>query len=49
MPREVLHPPRRWHNHLDPGIEKRGWSKCEEERMFELHKVHGNKWTVIAE
>jgi hypothetical protein len=49
VPVEVRQAIRRWHNHLDPGIEKRGWSKGEEERLFELHKRHGNKWTVIAE
>jgi myb proto-oncogene protein len=38
----------RWHNHLNPGIEKKGWSKLEEELMFSLHKLHGNKWTIIA-
>jgi hypothetical protein len=38
----------RWHNHLNPGIEKKGWSNYEEEKMFQLHKKYGNKWTVIA-
>jgi hypothetical protein len=49
MPLKVVNHRDRWHNHLDPCIEKKGWSKTEEERMFELHKQHGNKWTVIAE
>jgi len=39
----------RWHNHLNPEIEKKAWSRKEEEKLFELHRIHGNKWTVIAE
>jgi transcriptional activator Myb len=46
---KVIDQLRRWHNHLDPGIEKKGWSGAEEEKLFLLHKLHGNKWTVIAE
>lgn len=39
----------RWHNHLVPGISKKGWSKAEEERLLTLHKQLGNRWTLIAE
>ena len=38
----------RWHNHLDPLIGKKGWTVQEEQIMFEEHKKHGNKWTLIA-
>lgn len=49
MQRKVTVAVLRWHNHLNPAIEKKGWTAQEEERLFELHKQHGNKWTVIAE
>jgi len=38
----------RWHNHLDPAINKRPWSEGEEQVIFEAHKKHGNKWAEIA-
>lgn len=38
----------RWHNHLNPSINKRGWTEDEEYIMFEKHKIHGNKWTLIS-
>ena len=38
----------RWHNHLDPAINKRPWSEGEEQIIFEAHKKHGNKWAEIA-
>ena len=28
----------RWHNHLDPEINKKPWSEKEEEIIFEAHK-----------
>jgi hypothetical protein len=40
---------RRWHNHLNPDIDRKSWTKKEEESLFELHKIHGNKWTVITD
>lgn len=39
----------RWYNHLDPEISKKAWTKPEEEKLLSLHKIYGNKWTVIAE
>ena len=39
----------RWHNHLDPSINKGAWSKSEEELLFSLHQQHGNHWATIAE
>lgn len=38
----------RWHNHLDPSINKKPWTAEEELTMFEAHKKHANKWADIA-
>ncbi|CAA3016095.1 Transcription factor MYB44 [Olea europaea subsp. europaea] len=38
----------RWHNQLDPMINKRAFSKEEEERLLAVHRVIGNKWALIA-
>lgn len=38
----------RWHNHLDPQINKQPWSEAEEKIIFESHKKFGNKWAEIA-
>jgi hypothetical protein len=38
----------RWHNHLDPDIKKDPISNDEERRIFEAHKLFGNKWAEIA-
>ena len=38
----------RWHNHLDPNINKQAWTDKEEKMMFESHQKFGNKWTEIA-
>ena len=38
----------RWHNHLDPNINKEQWTVEEEEVMSEAHKELGNKWSEIA-
>ena len=39
----------RWHNHLNPDINKDDWSPEEEMRVFELQKQLGNKWSEIAD
>ena len=39
----------RWHNHLNPALVKREWTVVEEQRIFEQHKLHGNRWATIAE
>jgi hypothetical protein len=40
----------RWYNHIDPKINKnQKWSKEEEDKLFELHSLYGNKWALIAE
>lgn len=38
----------RWNNNLSPEINKESWTAEEEKILFDLHKVYGNKWSVIA-
>ena len=38
----------RWHNHLDPNINKDPINREEEKKIFDLHKQLGNKWADIA-
>jgi hypothetical protein len=38
----------RWNNNLSPNITKDNWTAQEEKILFDMHKVHGNKWSVIA-
>ncbi|OMJ82142.1 hypothetical protein SteCoe_17216 [Stentor coeruleus] len=38
----------RWHNHLNPGINKNGWSLEEEIVLFSIHAKLGNKWAEIS-
>ena len=38
----------RWHNHLDPTINKNAWSAEEEAIMYECHRELGNRWSEIA-
>ncbi|CAH8391317.1 unnamed protein product [Eruca vesicaria subsp. sativa] len=38
----------RWHNHLNPGINKEAWTPEEELALMNAHRVHGNKWAEIA-
>ncbi|KAJ3671625.1 hypothetical protein LUZ60_007704 [Juncus effusus] len=38
----------RWFNQLDPRINKRPFTEEEEERLFAAHRIHGNKWALIA-
>ena len=38
----------RWHNHLDPSINKDNWTEEEEHIMTQAHKELGNKWAEIA-
>lgn len=38
----------RWHNHLDPKINKNVWSSEEEAIIFDAHKKYGCKWKEIA-
>lgn len=38
----------RWHNHLDPQINKKPWTVEEECVVADAHRLHGNKWAEIA-
>jgi len=38
----------RWHNHLDPEIQKNYWSEKEEKIIFEYQIRCGNRWSDIA-
>lgn len=38
----------RWKNHLDPRIQKVGWSEEEDQLLIKLHQLYGNSWTRIA-
>jgi hypothetical protein len=38
----------RWLNQLDPAVLKKPWTPEEDNRVFELYRRHGPKWTVIA-
>lgn len=38
----------RWHNQLDPTINKTPWTDAEECTLMSAHAIHGNKWAEIA-
>lgn len=38
----------RWHNHLDPGVNKDSWTEDEDIILFKAHKTWGNKWAMIS-
>jgi hypothetical protein len=38
----------RWHNHLNPDINKDAWSAEEDALLIEAHTRHGNRWAEIA-
>ena len=39
---------RRWHNHLDPAINKSDWSLEEDLLLIKAHDTMGNRWAEIA-
>ncbi|EPR79199.1 myb-like DNA-binding domain containing protein [Spraguea lophii 42_110] len=38
----------RWHNHLNPGINKQPFSLEENIMIYKLHDIFGNKWSEIS-
>ncbi len=38
----------RWHNHLNPNINKRKWYYEEDKKLLELVRMNGNKWSKIS-
>ena len=38
----------RWHNHLNPEINKYAWTEEEEWYLFLLFRLYGSKWSVLA-
>jgi len=38
----------RWHNHLNPCIDKSAWTEEEDHKILILHKQMGNRWAEIA-
>ena len=38
----------RWHNHLNPDINKSAWTDEEDRLIFQLQQQHGNRWAEIA-
>ena len=38
----------RWHNHLDPAINKSEWSEEEDGELIAAHRSLGNRWAEIA-
>ncbi|CAA7025466.1 unnamed protein product [Microthlaspi erraticum] len=37
----------RWHNHLNPGINKNAWTQEEEITLIRAHQIYGNKWAEL--
>ncbi|KAF8388975.1 hypothetical protein HHK36_025659 [Tetracentron sinense] len=38
----------RWHNHLNPAINKEAWTQEEELALIHAHQVYGNKWAELT-
>jgi len=38
----------RWHNHLNPDINKESWSALEDALLIDAHSKYGNRWAEIA-
>mmetsp|Transcript_20894 Transcript_20894/g.26437 ORF Transcript_20894/g.26437 Transcript_20894/m.26437 type:complete len:339 (+) Transcript_20894:325-1341(+) len=38
----------RWHNHLDPTINREPWTEEEDDLLIEKHEELGNKWAEIS-
>ncbi|KAK4277016.1 hypothetical protein QN277_015086 [Acacia crassicarpa] len=38
----------RWHNHLNPGINKEAWTQEEELALIRAHQIYGNRWAELT-
>ncbi|KAF5202577.1 3R MYB protein [Thalictrum thalictroides] len=38
----------RWHNHLNPAINKDAWTQEEELTLIRAHQLYGNKWAELT-
>ena len=38
----------RWHNHLNPTINKEAWTQEEELALIRAHQMYGNRWAELA-
>ncbi|MQL88154.1 hypothetical protein Taro_020705 [Colocasia esculenta] len=38
----------RWHNHLNPAINKEAWTQEEELALIHAHQIYGNKWAELS-
>lgn len=38
----------RWHNHLNPSINKEPWTQEEELALIHAHQIYGNKWAELS-
>ncbi|XP_052209546.1 transcription factor MYB3R-1-like [Diospyros lotus] len=38
----------RWHNHLNPNINKEAWTQEEELILIHAHQIYGNKWAELT-
>ncbi|KAF7830131.1 transcription factor MYB3R-1-like [Senna tora] len=38
----------RWHNHLNPCINKEAWTQEEELALIRAHQIYGNKWAELT-
>ncbi|GLT48230.1 hypothetical protein SLA2020_218690 [Shorea laevis] len=38
----------RWHNHLNPAINKEAWTQEEELALIHAHQIYGNRWAELS-
>ncbi|XVF89206.1 hypothetical protein PTKIN_Ptkin19aG0111500 [Pterospermum kingtungense] len=38
----------RWHNHLNPAINKEAWTQEEELALVRAHQIYGNRWAELT-
>ncbi|KAE8682660.1 Myb-related protein 3R-1 [Hibiscus syriacus] len=38
----------RWHNHLNPAINKKAWTQEEELALIRAHQIFGNRWAELS-